>query len=83
MHIPLIKSNSTFYKDLAERAFSTFWQAAAGTLLMFEPTSNWGQLKQMGTAAGVAGIAAVWSMVKSYAVRRRGIQNSASSNAAV
>lgn len=86
MHIPvptMIKSNSTYYKDLAERAVSTFWQGVVGVLVLSEPTTNWNQLKQIGIAAAVAGIASVGSMIKSSFVRRRGIQNSASASTSV
>lgn len=79
----VVKGNRTYYRDMAERAVSTFWQGAVGVLAVSEPTTNWAQLKQIGIAAAVAGIASVASLAKAHVVRYRGIQNSASASSIV
>lgn len=76
----VVKTGIIFWKDLRERAFSTFWQGAVPILVAAPPTTDWSTLKTVGWAATVGGGAAILSLVKSLVVRRRGVQNSASAN---
>lgn len=76
----VLKTTRTFWRDFTERAWSTFWQAFVSALALAQPTTDWSQLGKILAAAGVAGLAALFSMAKSLIVRKRGVTNSASSN---
>ncbi|MET4670857.1 hypothetical protein [Streptomyces sp. PvR018] len=78
-HFPLpdtqtvIKSASTYARDLAERVAATFLQAFVGGAVLTQPFDI-----GMWQAAGVAGVAAAASLVKGIVARWRDVTNSAS-----
>lgn len=79
----ITRSNRNFNRDLVERALSTFWQGAAAVLIASNPTTNWSELRQIGAAAAIGGVASLLSVAKSNLVRYRGVENSASANNSV
>lgn len=68
--------NKKFFVDLAERALSTFAQAAVAVVLItgFDITDT----GDLSTAAKVGAVAALASVLKSLAARRVGDSDSAS-----
>ncbi len=76
----IVKTASQFWKDLRERALSTFWQGAVPIVVAAAPATDWSEAKTIGWAAVVGGGGAVLSMVKSIAYRNRGVLNSASAS---
>jgi len=69
----VIKTATTYGRDLAERVLATFLQTFVGGLVLTQPF-NIG----MWQAAGVAGVAAAGSLVKGLVARWRDVTNSAS-----
>ncbi|MBO0917546.1 holin [Streptomyces laculatispora] len=69
----VLKTASTYARDLAERVVSTFLQAFVGGLVLTQPfdVSMW-------QAAAVGGVAAAVSLVKGLVARWRDVTNSAS-----
>ncbi|WP_329615667.1 hypothetical protein OG244_23435 [Streptomyces brevispora] len=69
----VLKTASTYARDLAERVVSTFFQAFVGGLVLTQPfdVSMW-------QAAAVGGVAAAAALVKGLVARWRDVTNSAS-----
>lgn len=62
--------NRQQWRDVGERVWSTFWQAAVPTIpLTFVPSWDWAQ--QTAATAGIAGGAAVLSLLKGMVKERR------------
>lgn len=78
-HFPLpdtqtvIKSASTYARDLAERVVATFLQAFVGGLVLTSPFDI-----SMWQAAAVGGVGAALALVKGIVARWRDVTNSAS-----
>lgn len=77
------KTARQFWKDVRERALSTFWQGAVPILVAAPPATDWSGAKTIAWAAIVGGGGAILSMAKSLIVRNRGVKNSASSSTKV
>lgn len=71
--VPLIKTASTYAKDLAERIVSTFLQAFLAGVTVTAPFDL-----SMWRAAGLGGVAAGYALVKGLVARWRDVTNSAS-----
>lgn len=69
----VLKTASTYGRDLAERVIATFLQAFVGGLVLTQPFDL-----GMWQAAAVAGVAAAASLVKGLVARWRDVTNSAS-----
>ena len=67
-----------YAKDLAERAASTFVQAAVATVPVTVVGADWSTVKTVAVAAAVAGGAAALSLVKGLVAQRFGNPASAS-----
>lgn len=67
---------TAYFKDLAERVVMTFVQAFIGAAVITDTADLTDHT--MWTSAGMAGIAAVVSLVKGLVARHRGLEDSAS-----
>lgn len=67
-----------YAKDLAERAASTFVQAAVATIPVTVVGADWSTVKTVAVSAAVAGGAAALSLVKGLVAQRFGNPASAS-----
>ncbi|WP_405710131.1 hypothetical protein OG264_16145 [Streptomyces xanthophaeus] len=69
----VIKTGSTYARDLLERVLTTFLQGTIGALVVTTPLDG-----SMWHAAGAGGVAAVISLGKGLVARWRSVTNSAS-----
>jgi hypothetical protein len=69
----VIKSATTYARDLAERVVATFLQAFVGAVVLTQPLDL-----HMWQSAAVAGVAAAASLLKGLVARWRDVTNSAS-----
>ncbi|MFB7736156.1 hypothetical protein ACFC08_17580 [Streptomyces sp. NPDC056112] len=77
IHLPdadtVVKTASTYGRDLLERVLSTFLQAAIGGIVITQPLDG-----SMWYAAGAGGVGAVLALGKGLVARWRDVTNSAS-----
>lgn len=69
----VIKTASTYARDLAERVLATFLQAFVGGIVITQPLNG-----SMWYAAAAGGVGAVLALLKGLAARFRSVSNSAS-----
>ncbi|MFA3877531.1 hypothetical protein ABS735_28295 [Streptomyces sp. MMCC 100] len=69
----VVKTASTFGRDLLERVLATFLQAFIGGIVITQPLDG-----SMWYAAGAGGVGAVLALAKGLVARWRDITNSAS-----
>jgi hypothetical protein len=77
IHLPstetVIKTASTYGRDLLERVLSTFLQSFIGGIVITQPLNG-----SMWYAAGAGGVGAVLALAKGLVARWRDVTNSAS-----
>ncbi|NUP21620.1 MAG: hypothetical protein HOZ81_37260 [Streptomyces sp.] len=69
----VVKTGTTYARDLLERVLSTFLQGTIGGIVVTQPLDG-----SMWYAAGAGGVAAVVSLAKGLVARWRSVSNSAS-----
>lgn len=69
----VLKTGTTYARDLLERVLTTFLQAFIGGIVITQPLNG-----SMWYAAGAGGVGAVLSLLKGLVARWRDVTNSAS-----
>ena len=77
IHLPdaqtVLKTGTTYARDLLERVLTTFLQATIGGIVITQPLDG-----SMWYAAGAGGVGAVLALLKGLVARWRDVTNSAS-----